>query len=239
MGEEVRRPSSGTMVTRAKHDDGSRRYATDVDQVRRRYRLIAPIYPIFEPIFALPRGGRAEAASRLGLKEGGSVLEVGCGTGRNFPYLEAIVGESGRIIGVDATPQMLAVAERRCRRHHWGNVTLLCADAAGAPLPDSVDAILFSLSYGVIPEIRAVLEHVWTALRPGGRVVVLDARIPPGWRGRLIGPLASFTSRLTVLGDPGRKPWADLRALTPSVSVEDLGHGTYYLCVAVKTSVGQ
>src|SRR5215813_977290 len=68
----------------------------DLETVRRRYRWLAPIYPFFELVFLLPRGIRNKAVERLGLTAEDTVLEVGCGTGRNLPHLVAAVGAKGR-----------------------------------------------------------------------------------------------------------------------------------------------
>ena len=69
----------------------------DLETVRRRYRWLAPIYPFFELVFLLPRGIRNKAVERLGLTAEDTVLEVGCGTGRNLPHLVAAVGAKGRV----------------------------------------------------------------------------------------------------------------------------------------------
>ncbi|SRR6266404_9415137 len=97
---------------------------------------------------------RSAAVSRLELKRGSRVLEVGCGTGRNLaPLLEA-VGVEGKVYGVDLSEGMLAEAQELCARQEWHNVELIRADAADYALPEPVDGIIFSLSYAVIPRHR-------------------------------------------------------------------------------------
>ena len=54
--------------------------------VKRRYDRLAPFYRLFEWILWLPTGIRARAVRKLELPHGDTVLEVGCGTGRNLPY---------------------------------------------------------------------------------------------------------------------------------------------------------
>ena len=73
----------------------------DPEFVRRRYDRLASIYVFFEWLFWLPRGIRPRAIKRLDLKLGDYVLEVGCGTGRNLPYLALMVGPEGRVYGID------------------------------------------------------------------------------------------------------------------------------------------
>src|SRR5438128_11106092 len=82
--------------------------------VRRRYNRLASIYVFFEWLFWLPRGIRPRAVNRLDLKFGDRVLEVGCGTGRNLPFLSRAVGPDGRVYGIDLSEGMLAEARSAC-----------------------------------------------------------------------------------------------------------------------------
>ncbi len=204
------------------------------DFIRRRYGRLAAIYPVFELVFWLPPGIRRRAVARLELKPGDRVLEVGCGTGRNFPHLIRAAGADGQVYGVDFTPAMLSVARKRCAQHGWQNVTLLEGDAASLELPQPVDAVLFSLSYAVMPNHREVLHQVWKHLRPGKHLVVLDAKSPHGFLGRVTRPLGTWVSRASVLGNPDRRPWDDLRELTDSVEIGEELLGMYYICRGTK-----
>ncbi len=210
----------------------------DLDFIRRRYNRLAGFYPIFELVFWLPPGIRRRAVARLELHPGDCVLEVGCGTGRNFRHLVAAVGTTGEIVGVDFTPAMLAVARRRCQRQGWRNVQLLEHDAASYELPAPVDGVLFSLSYAVMPNHRQALHNAWRHLRPGKRLVILDAKSPPGLLGRVTRPLGTWTSRATVLGNPDRRPWDDLRELTGQIEVQEELLGMYYICRGTKSVSG-
>lgn len=203
--------------------------------IRKRYKRLAPVYPVFELVFWLPFGIRRSAVAALGVAAGGTVVEIGCGTGRNFPYIVEAIGSTGRLYGVDFSPEMLAVARERCARAGWTNVSLLERDARDYRLPEPVDAALFSLSYAVFSDRRAVLRQTWAQLCSGGRLVVMDAKAPHGWLGRLTRPVGAWVSRATVLGDPDRRPWEDLRELTDRIEMEELVFGTYYICRATKS----
>jgi SAM-dependent methyltransferase len=81
---------------------------------------IAALIPFFEYAFFIPSGLRKRAVDQLKLRKGDRVLEVGCGTGRNFPFPRDAVGSKGRIYGVDLSEGMLritfvAVPSRKCR----------------------------------------------------------------------------------------------------------------------------
>ena len=64
---------------------------------------------------------RKMAVRALDLKRGDTVVEIGCGTGLNFPLFRAAVGPKGKIVGVDLSPEMLAVAGERIKRNNWKN----------------------------------------------------------------------------------------------------------------------
>jgi len=204
------------------------------DFVRQRYNRLAPIYPVFEVLFALPWGIRARAAARLELQPGNRVLEVACGTGRNLPHLRNAVGSTGHVYGVDASPGMLERARERSRRNGWPNVTLQLNDACDYSLPEAVDGALFSLCYCVLSRRRQALWHAWDCLRPGGILVLMEAKSASGWRGRLLTPLADWLSRATVLGNPYLEPWKDVAELAGKFEMEEIWGGTYFICWARK-----
>jgi ubiquinone/menaquinone biosynthesis C-methylase UbiE len=110
--------------------------------------------PSVSETILLPHRLRKKAVQRLALRPGETVLEIGCGTGRNLPLLCDAVGNDGQVIGVDASSGMLARAQQWVTRHHRQNVRLLHQDAAELTLPGQVDAALFSLSYSVLPTAR-------------------------------------------------------------------------------------
>lgn len=206
-----------------------------ISLIQRRYDRLAPIYPLFEYVFWLPRGVRSEGVDRLELAPGNRVLEVGCGTGRNFPSLVAAIGAAGRIYGVDLSEGMLEVASGQVGRRGWTNVTLLRREAGEYTLPEPVDGVLFCFSYEVIPGHRQALRHAWSYLRPGGRLVILGQTTPRGAPGRWLRPIGVMISRATVLGDPDRRPWEDLRDLTDRIDLKELRYG-YYICRGTKKS---
>src|ERR1700730_4699621 len=83
-----------------------------LERVVARYDRAARWYRFGEWTILLAPGFRGRAVARLGLKPGERVMEVGCGTGRNLPFLRDAVGREGEVIGVDASGGMLAGAQR-------------------------------------------------------------------------------------------------------------------------------
>jgi ubiquinone/menaquinone biosynthesis C-methylase UbiE len=199
-----------------------------------RYDRIAGLIIFFEWLLFLPRGLRREAVERLSLRPGEKVLEVGCGTGRNFPYLSEAVGKTGRVYGVDLSPGMLRNARALCARSGFANIELTQGDAADFMAPVPLDAVFFSLSYNTMPHHLTVLRGAWNALRPGGRLVIMDAKLPPGLAGRLILPFSLWLMKRTLLGNPYIRPWEDLRQLGVNFARDEFLFGSYYICRAVK-----
>jgi SAM-dependent methyltransferase len=119
------------------------------------------------------RRRRALVSGALGAQAGERVLDVGCGPGFYVEELLDVVGPSGAVVGVDASPQMLAVAAKRCERFanaafHEGDATALPVDGA------SFDAALCVQVLEYVADPTVALAQMHRALRPGGRVVVWD-----------------------------------------------------------------
>ena len=206
----------------------------DRGSIASRYDRIAGIIPIFDWLFFQPPGFRAKAVERLDLKAGGRVLEIGCGTGRNLPFLHRAVGPTGRIYGVDLSEGMLARARQQCERNHWDNVELIQRDAADYVAPEPLDGVMFGLSYNTIPHHLAVLRHAWNQLRPGGSLVIMDAKLPAGVGGELILPFSLWLMRRTMLGNPLIRPWEELARLTDQCDMREFMFGSWYICRAIK-----
>jgi ubiquinone/menaquinone biosynthesis C-methylase UbiE len=177
------------------------------DKIARTYSKLEPLYLIFPP-------ARRRAVAALGLKPGDTVLEIGAGTGRNFPYLVDAVGPSGTVIGVDASPGMLAEARNLVQRHGWSNVNVLQQDATQLDVEIEVDGVLFCLSYSAMPEPGPALARAWERLRPSCRVVVMDAGLTQGGPWRLLAPIARVLVRYAP-GDAYSDPWRDLAEYGP------------------------
>jgi SAM-dependent methyltransferase len=116
----------------------------DRNVICQRYNRIAAFIPFFEYALFMPSGLRKRAVGQLRLRRGDRVLEVGCGTGRNFPFLRDAVGPEGRIYGVDLSEGMLRRARKLCQRRQWTNFVLIEADAADYASQEQFDGVLFS-----------------------------------------------------------------------------------------------
>jgi ubiquinone/menaquinone biosynthesis C-methylase UbiE len=181
------------------------------------YRKKAKYYDVTSRLYPVPgypqRAQRIQTVKALGLRPGDTVVDMACGTGLNFALLQKVVGPRGRIVGVDLTDAMLAVAQDRVETNDWGNVSLVQSDAAGFDFPAGVNAILSTYAMTQVPECADVIAHGAKALSEGGRWAVLDLKVPgttPGWLTHLgtatVRPFAAIDEWMA------RRPWEAIRA---------------------------
>jgi demethylmenaquinone methyltransferase/2-methoxy-6-polyprenyl-1,4-benzoquinol methylase len=175
---------------------------------------------------------RRQAVAALALRPGDTVVELGCGTGLNFAMLQRLVGPSGRVIGVDLTDAMLAEAKRRVDRAGWTNVELVQADLAEYTCPDGVGGFLSTLALTLVPEFDAVIQTVSRKLRPGGRLAVLDMKLPDGWPEWLVRFVAWLNGPYGVIMELAeRHPWESVRRSLRQVEYREFYFGALYLSV--------
>lgn len=132
---------------------------------------------LYDAIATFPGVGswRERAAQSLDLSAGDTVIEMGCGTGANFPYLRERVGAGGTVVGVDFTRGVLDRAATRVEREGWTNVHLVHGDATQPPITGPVDAVLSSFVVGMLADPARAVGGWLDLVEPGGRIALLDA----------------------------------------------------------------
>jgi arsenite methyltransferase len=103
------------------------------------------------------------------------VLDLGCGAGFDTLLAARQVGQTGCVIGIDMTPEMVARAGRNADRFGLSNVQFLMGQAERLPLPDaSVDLVISNRVFNLCPDKPRVLAEVFRVLKPGGRLQMAD-----------------------------------------------------------------
>ncbi|MCD6033382.1 MAG: SAM-dependent methyltransferase [Thermomicrobiales bacterium] len=168
--------------------------------MRRSYDAIADRYDEYVGYaerFLLGNGRRW-----VGAQAHGDVLEIGVGTGRNFPFYAPDV----RLTGIDLTPAMLQQARDRAATLGI-DADLRLGDAQALDLPDDrFDAVVMTLVLSGVPDIQRAIAEAHRVLRPGGRLLVLDFVRSPhpavGVGQRLLNPLMARSYAFHLLRDP-------------------------------------
>ena len=175
---------------------------------------------------------RRLTVAALSLFTGDTVVDLACGTGLNFSYLEQAVGEEGRIIGVDLTEAMLDQARKRVKAAGWQNVDLVQADLAQYAFPDGVAGVLSTLAITLVPQYDDVIGRAAQALQPGGRLAVFDFKEPDNWPAWLVRFAVWINKPYGVSLDlADRHPWESIRAYLREVTFREFYFGALYLSV--------
>lgn len=150
---------------------------------------------------------RAAAIASLNLKPGDTVVDIGCGTGLNFPLLHQAVGPEGSIIGVDLSDEMLQQARARASAIQSDNIHLVCADAAQFAYPPQVAGVLSTFALILVSNGDRAVGNACRALASEGRLVVLDMAWPnfcPLWWRHVLFFLQKYGVTKEILH---RRPW--------------------------------
>jgi S-adenosylmethionine-diacylgycerolhomoserine-N-methlytransferase len=141
------------------------------DVMSRYYAWHSRIYDTTRWAFLFDRDALLED---LRLSSGQTVVEIGCGTGRNLEGIVRRVGPEGKVFAVDCAASMVARSQDRIRKRKLSNVWIVDSEYGRAPVTARADVVLLSYSLSMIPTWEAVLNCALRELKPGGRIGVVD-----------------------------------------------------------------
>ena len=120
-----------------------------------------------------------------GLQPGQTVLDLGSGAGLDVFVARSEVGESGHVIGVDMTSEMVAKARENSEKSGFDNVEFRLGEIEHLPvLSDSIDVVISNCVLNLVPDKQRAFAEIFRVLKPGGHFCISDivsSRELPDW----------------------------------------------------------
>lgn len=156
------------------------------------------------------------------------MLDVGCGTGLSFPLIERAIGPSGRIIGIEPSPDMLQIAQAGVEANGWRNVTMIGASAEEAVMPEPAEAVVVFRVHDVLRS-RSSLQNIFQSTKPAARVLIVGVKWAPWWAIPVNLLTWRLTKGVTTTQEGLRRPWDLTTEFVPGLDVRSVDLGAQFI----------
>lgn len=109
------------------------------------------------------------------IKPDDTVLDLGSGAGNDCFVARSIVGENGKVTGLDFTPEMIQKANENLTKTEFENIKFILGDIENMPLPDnSFDVVISNCVLNLVPDKQKAFSEIYRVLKPGGHFCISD-----------------------------------------------------------------
>lgn len=186
------------------------------------------VYTIMSEDYSKKKGYEADAdlgvgcglpTEYAGIKKGNTVLDLGSGAGNDCFIAREEVGDTGRVIGIDFSPQMIERARKNVIKRGYTNIEFIEGDIEDMPLSDnSIDVVVSNCVLNLLPEKNKIFKEIFRVLKKGGHFcisdVVLEGVFPKEFTDNAsmyAGCIASAIQKKDYLGEIEKANFTDIK----------------------------
>lgn len=200
-------------------------------RIEAKYKLVARIP---ERLLSFTVPVRKKAIGYLNLAQGSSVIDVGCGTGASFQYIQDVVGEGGKILGVEPSKSMITIARERVMRKGWSNIVLQEVTIEEVETKELFDGALLFAMQDVFNSMEGI-EKIHAMLKDGARIVCAGPKLQEKGPLKILNPILNILfKRLAISQDNKDKPWRLVERVFIAEQIVEVMHGMIFIYVGRK-----
>jgi SAM-dependent methyltransferase len=193
--------------------------------------------------------GCGNPTALAGLKFGETVLDLGSGAGFDCFLAANKVGENGKVIGVDMTPEMIQKAKENTVKNNYKNVEFRLGEIENLPVDnDTIDAVISNCVINLSPDKKQVFKETFRVLKTGGRIMVSDIvllkELPSDIKNSVqayIGCVSGAVLKEDYINSIRQAGFKDVKIVEENVSsieymIKDFDNGNENLIASIKVS---